>query len=110
EAARKRLGSLAVGGPRRVELWDAAGTRLLEITFQGSSVNAALGVPPPLTRPPTAGFSGLQASGNVAFTDSAAEILPQPSTAGQAAASPHLGHLVVRSTLVTSPSNILNRL
>jgi len=109
EAARRRLASLAGAGPRRVELWNAAGTRVLEV--QGArGQSAASDAPPPLARPPTAGFSALQAEGNLAFTDSAAEILVQPSPARQAAAPARLGYVVVRSTLVANPPGILNRL
>ena len=111
DAARARMASLAQGGVRRVELWSAAGSRLLDVSVPEATVpGVAPVVFPPSTRPPAVGFNALQAAGNAVFTDTAAEIWAEPPPASQAAASARLGHLVVRSTLSVNPPGALGRL
>jgi PAS domain S-box-containing protein len=111
EAARASLALLVTTGPRRIELWTASGSRLLDISIPAPTVpGAAPFVLPAVTRPPTAGFNALQAVDNVVFADSAAEILAEPPSTGQAAISARLGYVVVRSTLGVNPSGALGRL
>ncbi|HUP40682.1 MAG TPA: ATP-binding protein [Vicinamibacterales bacterium] len=93
EAARRRLTGLIGTTLRRMELWDAAGSRLLEV-----SSGPAL---PPASFPLVAGIHELRQSNGVVFSDTVAEL-------GDGAAS--LGFLVIRSTFVESPPGIFNRL
>ena len=93
EAARRRLNALVGTLPRRIELWDAAGSRMLEVSSAPSL--------PPGSFPLTPGIRELQQSKDVVFSDTVAELRP--------GAVP-LGFLLVRSTFVESPPGIFNRL
>jgi PAS domain S-box-containing protein len=111
EAARARLAVLAVAGPRRIELWSATGSRVLEIWVPGPSVQTAAPERLPAgTRPPGAGFGPLQAVNQVVFIDAAVEVVAEPSAASQGATPLHLGYVAVRSTLSINPPGILGRL
>lgn len=112
EQARTRLAPLAVTGPRRVEVWTAGGTRVLDIWVPGRSVAAASPERlPAATGAPAIGYSALQAADGVIFVDSAAEIAGGgPPPAGLAAGAAALGTLAVRSTLSINPPGVLSRL
>ena len=114
DAARAHLTSLtALGttGPRRIELWNVAGSRLVDIFIPAKPVpGEAPVVLPAATSPPAVGFNPLQSVGNLVFTDSVAEIVGEPASTGEAATPPRLGYLVVRSTLAVNPSGTLGRL
>jgi PAS domain S-box-containing protein len=109
DAARTRLVPLASGGNRRIELWSAAGSRLLD----ASTPAGPIGDEPPIGLPavthlPALGLNPLQAVDNVVFTDSAAEILAESRSAGEAGA--RLGYVVVRSTFSINPPGALGQL
>src|SRR5260221_9059674 len=108
DAARTRLAPLATAAVLGIELWSAAGSRLLDLPG-AAAARAAPVVLPPATRPLAAGFNALEAVGNVVVTATAAEILDEPSPAGRAVAMP-LGYLVTRSTLSVTPVGALNSL
>src|SRR5258708_7913080 len=100
DAARTRLIAVGTPGPRRIEIWNDAGSRIVEVTIPGAS--AAVGpntLLPALTRPPgTTGFQPLEAEGPLVFNDIVAAIRNDGSTG-----SPRLGSLVVRSTFTLNP-------
>jgi PAS domain S-box-containing protein len=111
EAARQRalarLGALTLTGGRRIELWDEAGTRVLELATLPPAVAAAGGsVPPPAARPSAAGVTPFRATEKGVFSDMVVEVLapaqPPPST--------RLGFLLVRGTFSVTPPDALNRL
>lgn len=106
EAARTRLASLASTGPRRVELWDDAGERLLEISTPGPAAAGAR-VLPAASRPPVGGISELQVDGDIVFSDVVAEVV---GPADQPAGGQRLGYVLVRSTFGVNPPGIIARL
>jgi signal transduction histidine kinase len=106
DGAYKRLAPLVGSSLRRIELWDAAGSRLIEISNPGPPEPASR---PPKVLPPGAppfvpGIGGLQQSGNVVFFDAVAEIADASSP------SSPLGYLLLRLTFTESPPGIFNRL
>ena len=110
EAASVRLASIATSGARRIQLWTAAGSRLLDVTIPAANPDAALVVLPDPMRPPPVGSNALQAANNVVFTDSAAEILGAWSSTEEAATTPVRGYVITRSTLSVNPPGALGRL
>jgi signal transduction histidine kinase/CheY-like chemotaxis protein len=102
EAARRRLEGTARTGPRRVELWDNAGNRLIEISTPGSGAGASAVELPPGNHPLGAGVRPLQIIGDLTFTEIVADVLSDTG-------SP-LGFLVVRATFAMSPPGILQRM
>jgi signal transduction histidine kinase len=106
QAAHTRLTALAGASPRRIELWDAAGSRLLEITSPVRSGTATISpnVLPPGAPPFVPGIRGLQQSGGVVFSDGVAEMREASSTGGP------LGYLLIRSTFSENPPGIFSRL
>lgn len=107
EAARARLTALAGTAPRRIELWDDAGSRLLEAV--GTSA-AAKGLPAG-TAPSALGIGPLQGSQDTpVFTDSVAEILDADSAAPPTSSTGRLGYVRIRSTFVENPPGIFSRL
>jgi PAS domain S-box-containing protein len=107
ERARRRLSVLAVAGPRRIGLWNAAGEPLLDIWVPGPSVAASDPARlPGATRAPAAGFNDLQATpSGLVYADFGAEI---HASHGSSAAP--IGILATRSTLSITPANALSRL
>ena len=103
EAARKRLDDLLGSGPRRVELWDANGTRLLELSTDGARDSHSAKVLPPGAPPRVGGIQPLQRSGNVVFSDTVAVVLDGTT------AHP-LGYVLIRATFTESPPGIFGRL
>ena len=111
EAARARLAGLAVTGPRRIELWSAAGSRLLDIPISLAMVPGGSPIElPAIVRLPAVGFNALQSVDNLVLSDSVVEILEKPLSADQAATSRRVGYLVVRSTISVNPPGVLGRL
>jgi signal transduction histidine kinase/ActR/RegA family two-component response regulator len=107
-AARARLATLATPGTRRVELWNGAGVRVLEIEGPASGPGPTPALPD--TTPPSAAGSGpLRTVQDVTFSDNVAAIAPPPSSPGQPAAAP-LGYVLVRGTLAVNPPGALGRL
>jgi two-component system cell cycle sensor histidine kinase/response regulator CckA len=102
--ARAALAPLAPGSNRRITVWNAAGTLMLDAAgvATGGEKPAAPPVPSP-TGPPTAGLNPLRASNDSLFTDLGVAI---PDPAGGAA----LGTIGIRSTIAVSPPDALNRL
>jgi signal transduction histidine kinase len=102
DAAHARLSALSATGLRRIELWDAAGERVLEtstpprIEEDGPSKVLPPGVPPfaPGIRP-------LQSSGDIVFTDIVAPIKGSNGI---------LGTLLIRSTFTENPRGVFSRL
>jgi PAS domain S-box-containing protein len=106
ERALARLGTLMPTGTRRVELWNDAGARVLEIASQPpADPSSGAALPPPAARPEAVGITPFQISGNTVFSDSVSEI-----SSGQPGTSSRLGFLLVRGTFSVSPPDALNRL
>jgi PAS domain S-box-containing protein len=110
EATRARLAPLATAGVRAIDLWNANGSRLLNISLPATVPGALPVVLPAAARPPAVGLNALQEKNNVVFTDSAAEVWGEPFSADQAVTSARLGYVVVRSTLSVNPPGALGRL
>ncbi len=111
EAAYRRLLVLAGTGLRRVELWDATGVRLIEVSVPGRvGEDATLRELPPAQRPSVSGVGPIQGSGGIAFTDTVAEIRNEDSSAEPGSPSGLLGHVLVRSTFRENPPGIFGRL
>lgn len=112
EAARTRLVTLPGTALRRFEVWDNAGSRLLELVVgtagagRGQPAKALLPGPPPSAF----GVSALQGSEDMVFTDIVAEILDDQSLEPPTASTGRLGYLRVRSTFTESPPGIFSRL
>lgn len=101
EGARARLKALAGTSLRRVELWDAAGSRLLEISNPHTGPGGAAREMPRASFPVASGLHPLQRSDDIAFSDTVAEIRDE---------SGPLGFLLIRSTFVENPPGIFSRL
>lgn len=100
--ARARLTALVGTALRRVELWDAAGSRLLEVSAGERPGSATAGnVLPPGSPPFVQGVHELQVSGNVVFSDLVVEF---PGETGP------LGFLLLRTTFSENPPGVFNRL
>jgi signal transduction histidine kinase/CheY-like chemotaxis protein len=98
DAALRRLRGLAGTGLRRVELWDHAGSRRLEI----SSADASGRVLPPASSPAVTGIAPLRSSGGTVFSETVAEIRDE--------ASRTLGYVLTRATFVENPPGVFSRL
>lgn len=96
-AANARIKLLAAGGARRVELWDAAGTKHLEAA---QTTGPAKGLPAG-SLPLTPGVHALQAAGNLVFSDLVAEFPGKERP---------LGFLLIRSTFTENPPGVFSRL
>ena len=110
EAARTRLNALAGTGVRRVELWDASGSRLIEVSTSDVPTSAAPRVLPPGSPPFVAGIGELQGSADLVFLDTVVEIRDPSSPVQHASASGPLGYLLIRSTFTENPPGIFSRL
>jgi signal transduction histidine kinase len=97
QAAAARVSTLAGSGVRRVELWDAAGARLLEAGPRGSDPNLL----PPGSFPLVPGIHELQTFGKVVFSD---------LVAGIRGADQPLGFVLIRSTFSENPPGIFSRM
>lgn len=105
---RARLKALPAPGPRRMELWDLAGTRLLEMPVPDQPGRSARTLPP-IAGPREHGIHPLQREGNLTFSDTVAAI--QDTSGPASGAGPRLlGYLVVRSTFTVNPPGIIGRL
>jgi two-component system, cell cycle sensor histidine kinase and response regulator CckA len=105
EAARARLSIRTGTNARRIEIWNAAGERLLELVLPSAQAAQKNLVLPPFTAPPPKmGLRELGSANDIVFSDAAAEI--SPSDAPDAA----LGYLLVRSPIVINPPGVLNQL
>lgn len=97
EAALKRLTTLVPGGPRRVEVWDTAGSRVLELYVPGRSRGPVPSLPPG-SRPTAPGIGPLQNVNGTVVSEIVAEI-----HASSPPAQPvRIGHLVFRSVFSMS--------
>jgi signal transduction histidine kinase len=101
DAARARLSPLIGTTLRRVELWDASGTRLLEISVSERTGPAAGKVLPRASPPFVAGVRELQVFDGIVFSDLVAEM----KDSGQL-----LGHLIIRTTFSENPPGAFRRL
>lgn len=111
EAARARLTALAGSAPRRIEVWDDAGARVLEVVVRGTAeAGASAKSLPPGGVPSLLGIGPLQASDDVVFTDTVAEIRDEESAAPQTSSPRRLGFIRIRSTFVETPKGIFSRL
>jgi PAS domain S-box-containing protein len=112
EAARARLAALSGTAPRRVELWDGAGSRLLEVVRTGIADGRAIAKAlPPAAAPSAGGIGALQGSADTVFTDTVVEILDDAQGASPPVApARRLGYLLIRSTFVETPPGIFSRL
>jgi len=104
DAARIRLTAIATPGPRRIEIWNRNGSRVLEASMPGPS--AALGpntTMPLFVRPPShAGIQPLSADGPLVFSDVVADIRDEERKGAE-----RLGSLVVRSTFTLNPPGVI---
>ncbi len=106
-AVRASLARLTEGGPRRVELWNDAGDRLLEVTGPASG-----GEPqelPPAERPSAPGILPLQIAEDFALADVVAEVQGE-SAPNDPYPPSRLGYLVLRSALSVNPPGLMSRL
>jgi signal transduction histidine kinase len=102
QAARARLSALAGTTLRRVELWDAADSRLLEISVVDRTGSAVAGRELPPGSPPFVhGARELRVHGETVFSDLVAE-LPGDGVP--------LGHLLIRTTFSENPPGAFRRL
>ena len=109
EAARARMKAIAGMSLRRVERWDAAGSRLLEVSVpEAAGAGKTPRELPPGSAPSAAGIGPLQESDGIVFNGVITEIRDEDLVAGQA--SGLLGYLRVRSTFRESPPGIFGRL
>lgn len=105
---RARLKALPSSGPRRMELWDPSGTRLLEVLSPEQPGQSAKRLPP-IASLGELGIHPLQRAGNLTFSDTVAAI--QDTSEPASGAGPRLlGYLVVRSTFSVNPPGIIGRL
>jgi signal transduction histidine kinase len=111
DVASAHLMQLAATGQRRIQLWNATGSRLLEISIpaEGGAGTPPIELPAAIRRP-AVGFNALQDVDNLVFTDSAAEVRTEVPSTGQGGTSRLLGYVAVRSTFSVKPPGALNRL
>jgi signal transduction histidine kinase/CheY-like chemotaxis protein len=105
---RARLKALPATGPRRMELWDPSGTRLLEVPIPEQPGQSAKQLPP-IGGPGEPGIHPLQRAGNLTYSDMVAAIHDTSELASGAGAR-LLGYLVIRSTFTVNPPGIIARL
>jgi len=104
ERARARLAELVTTGPRRVALWNGAGSRIAELEVSGSP-QASVGIPVIDRAPDGLGRSPLSATGTVVYADHAVEL-----RGGAREDDRLLALLVVRATVGANPPGIIGRL
>jgi PAS domain S-box-containing protein len=107
EIARGRLQALGSSATRRIELWDDAGTRLLEVANPKAGDGSARALPAGAA-PSASGISPLQGSGDTVFADATAEI--RADDAAGPTAGPRLGYVRIRTTVAENPQGIFSRL
>ncbi|MGH7475295.1 MAG: ATP-binding protein [Longimicrobiales bacterium] len=106
EAARRVLTPLVEQPFRRVELWDAGGSLLLELATPGRPDSTADPVFFPAGSPPVReGVSPLQAAGELPYFDIVVEI-----RADTAPAAPRLGYVRRFGRVTTTPGGAVRRL
>ena len=107
EIVRNRLRGFTTSALRRVELWDAAGTRLLEVLLpEGRRDEVAKALPvgsPPFHH----GIGPLQGSESVVYSDAVSAILSEDV---QSASAAPIGYVLIRSTFTENPPGIFSRL
>jgi PAS domain S-box-containing protein len=109
--ARQRLSSLATAGQPAVELWTAAGERVLSVAGRPAAAGAVPAAQvPALTAPLLPGISEFHVAQGVVYWDAVVVVVPEmPATAGTP--PPALGSLASRRILAGgSSSDVLNRL
>ena len=84
--------------PRRIELWSAAGSRVLDVSNPAATPVIRRRRAAGDHRPAAVGFNPLQAMDNVVFTDSAADVLGDPPSTSAATPPVRSAYVVVRST------------
>jgi PAS domain S-box-containing protein len=95
---------------KRIEVWSAAGSRLLELSTPAPSGGGEIvKLPPRASRPSAAGVGPLHFDDDMAFADIVAEVHAEPPAVGQPA-PPAVGFLLVRGTLAVTPPDALSRL
>lgn len=111
-AARQSLMALTTAGQPPVELWNDAGSRMLEVQGAAAPNGRPAVVLPPTSAPTTAGASRLHASPAAVFYEVIAEVREDAAPAPPASpAGPRLGFIVVRrSFAAAATSDILGRL
>lgn len=107
EVVRRRLSGFATSSPRRVELWDSAGTRLLEVLLPAERRDLVAKTLPPASPPFFPGIGPLQGSEAV-YSDAVAEILDESAIGLDRA--PVIGYVIIRSTFSENPPGIFSRL
>ena len=101
-AAQTRLEDFSGTGPRRAELWNTAGERLLEFSVPAPAGSRHAGKTlPPRARPSSSGIKGFDRYGDLVVSDTVAEIRRD----GQP-----LGFLVTTGALRVVPPDIVSRL
>jgi PAS domain S-box-containing protein len=95
---------------KRIEVWSAAGTRLLEVSTPApSKAGGSVKLPPPASRPSAPGIGPLHFDDDMAFADIVAEVHAEAPAVGRPAPAA-LGFLLVRGMLAVSPPDALSRL
>jgi PAS domain S-box-containing protein len=111
EAARARLTVLAGTSRRRLELWDDAGARLLDVVVLGAAETAAgAKALPPGGAPSAVGIGALQQFGDTVFSDAVAEVSDADPAVEHRATAGRLGYIRIRSTFVENPPGVFRRL
>jgi PAS domain S-box-containing protein len=111
EPARVRLSSLASSGPRRVEVWNRAGVRILDLSLKSTARRAGPDVLLPSGRFPAGpGFGPIDSVDGQLIFHLATAIAPDPSRTAAPDPTAVLGYLVVGSPLVINPPDALSRL
>jgi PAS domain S-box-containing protein len=111
DAARVRLAALPGTAQRRIEIWDHAGTRLLELLVPGTMEAGTTAKPLPSgAAPSAAGIGALERTDDTVFSDVVADIRDEGSAVPPASPPSRLGYVRVRSTFVETPRGIFSRL
>jgi signal transduction histidine kinase len=99
-AVRQRLTAMAAAGQPTIELWNAAGSRLIELPGRAPLVADA-----PAATPPTPGISALRESHGVVWFDIAAHVVADAAEAGRGPGAP-LGTVVVRRSFSSTSEGL----
>ena len=108
DRARAHLERLAGAAPRRIEIWDTAGTLLLAVAIPGSNPGPSPEALPPGEPPSVMGVSALQGSAGHVYLDLVAPI-HEAAPAGLESAR-RIGVLRLRSTFAENPPGVFGRL
>lgn len=111
ERAEARLQSLAGAGPRRVQLWDADGALLIDVSVAGTiGTDTTTTEFPQGSAPSVVGVGPLQAAGSLVYSDTVAEVFDDGVAGDPSSSVGRLGYVVMRGTFRENPPGIFSRL